>query len=631
MGYDQNKYEAFRSDVDFIEQYKTAINAASGSEVDANSNVSTKNVATMVSELHKKKNIMINRLMVHDKLIEMEEPELADEYIRQLEKHEIYTQDESSLFPYCCAISCYSFLLHGLTHLGGTSTAPKNLDSFCGGFLNLLFLVAAQFAGAVATPEFLPYITYFIMKEYGPDFYKHTDDVVSTGVKPKTMLDVIHAKYACVTYTANQPAAARGNQSVFWNIGYFDEPYFRSLFETFYFPDGTKMTDIWPAVQWVQKDFMNWLNNERTKAILTFPVETLSLLTDGTDFVDRDTADWAAEMWAKGHSFFVYCSDTPDSLSSCCRLRNAVDASENTFSYTLGAGGLMTGSKRVITMNLNRLVQNATRGVEPTDEARFAAISKAVRTQVTKIHKYLHAFNEIYKEEERAHLLTVYDAGMIALDKQYLTVGINGLADAAEAIGIEISDNPRYKAFVQCVLEPIYEEDRKDRTTELRFNCEQVPAENLGVKNAKWDKRDGYIVNRDCYNSYFYLPEDPTCTPQGKLRLHGGEYTRYLDGGSACHINLNEHLSKGQYKFLMKQAIKNKTPYWTFNIPNTICNNCGHISKKFLAHCPKCGSENLDYATRIIGYLTRISKWSIERQAEAAKRYYSDADTVGEV
>ena len=479
MNDNQSKYEAFRSDVDFIEQYKTAVNAASGSEVDANSNVSTKNIATMASEIHKKKNIMINRLMVHDKLVEMGEPELADEYIRQLEAHEIYTQDESSLFPYCCAISCYSFLLHGLTHLGGTSSAPKNLDSFCGGFINLVFLVAAQFAGAVATPEFLPYLAYFVMKEYGDDFYNHVDVVVQGGKKPKTILDAIHAKYAQVVYTINQPAAARGNQSVFWNIGYFDEFYFNSLFETFYFPDGTKMTDIWPAVKWIQRDFMSWFNAERTKAVITFPVETVSLLSDGETFKDSDTADWAAEMWANGHSFFMYISDTPDSLSSCCRLRNAIDSSENTFSYTLGAGGLMTGSKRVITLNVNRLVQDVIRNADPygllSDTDRFAAISSAVREQVQKIHHYLIAFNEIYKDEERNHLLTIYDAGMIALDKQYLTVGINGLADAAEAIGIEISDNPRYKAFVQSVLEPIYEEDKKDKTKELKFNCEMVP------------------------------------------------------------------------------------------------------------------------------------------------------------
>lgn len=476
MSIDMTKYEAYRDDLAFIDQYQKAANAASGSQVDANSNVSTHNIATMSAELHKKKNIMINRLMVHDKLTELYGQEFADEYIRQLEDHEIYSHDESSLYPYCCSISCYSFLLNGLQHLGGSSVAPKNLDSFCGSFVNLVFLVASQFAGAVATPEFIPYLTYFTMKEFGDDFYLHADDIVQQGEHPKTMLEVIHAKAQGVVYSLNQPAAARGNQSVFWNIAYYDKSYFMSMFETFVFPDGTRMVDLWPAVSWMQRDFMQWFNQERTKALCTFPVETVSLLADETGFKDPETADFVAEMWAQGHSFFVYCSDTPDSLASCCRLRNAVSSSGNTFSYTLGAGGLMTGSKQVITLNANRLVQDVARKVgHDSDEKLFSAISDTVRENVSKIHKYLIAFNEIFKAMEANHMLTVYDAGMIMLKKQYLTVGINGLADAAEALGIEISDNPRYKAFVQCVLEPIYEEDQKDRTDELKFNCEMVP------------------------------------------------------------------------------------------------------------------------------------------------------------
>ena len=39
--------------------------------------------------------------------------------------------------------------------------------------------------------------------------------------------------------------------------------------------------------------------------------------------------------------------------------------------------------------------------------------------------------------------------------------------------------------------------------------------------------------------------------------------------------------------------------------------------------CPKCGSKNIDYATRIIGYLKRISNFSEARQKEAAKRFYA--------
>ena len=154
------------------------------------------------------------------------------------------------------------------------------------------------------------------------------------------------------------------------------------------------------------------------------------------------------------------------------------------------------------------------------------------------------------------------------------------------------------------------------------FNCEFIPAENLGVKNAKWDKEDGYFVPRDCYNSYFYLVEDEGTNTVDKFILHGEKLTKYLDGGSALHANLNEHLTKEQYKVLLLDAIKTGCSYFTFNIPNTICNKCGHISKHYLKECPECHSTDIDYLTRIIGYMKRVSNFSMARQEEAARRFY---------
>ena len=613
------KYERKRKDLNFIKNYMQAKNAAIGSEVDANSNVANKNIATMAPEIHKKANILTNRLWMHDRITEMFGEELADEYIRQLEAHEIYRHDESGMpvgTPYCASITLYPFLVNGMQEIGGTTSAPHHLSSFLGGFINLVFAVSAQLCGAVATPEFFAYMDHFIRKEYCNDYFTRADELVNlmTG---ETIDDVITKGFEQVVYSLNQPAAARGSQSVFLNFAYFDEPYFTQLFDGFVFPDGDTMR--WESVSWLQKRFMKWFNAERLKNILTFPVETMSLLNDGEKFVDQEWADFAAEMYAEGHSFFTYTSDSVDSLASCCRLRNGIQ--DNQFSYTLGAGGVSTGSKCVMTINVNRLVQNALNGY--TGEDHFFHIADAVNTQVEKIHKYLLAFNSIVLEMRDAHMIPIYDAGFVTPEKQYLTVGINGLVEAAEYRGIEVGDNERYKEFVHAVLGPIYESNKAAKTKEVMFNTEYVPAENLGVKNAKWDKKDGYFVPRDCYNSYFYIVEDETCSPVDKLRLHGNRYTDKLDGGSAAHINLNEHLSKEQYKFLMNLAIKEGTPYFTFNVPNTICNDCGHISKHRLMKCSQCGSDNLDYATRIIGYLTRVSKWSQERQEEQKRRYYA--------
>lgn len=603
----QAELRTLTSKKQFIKDYAKASNAATGSKYDANANVTEKNIVTLNGELFKGDIIKVNRTILTDKIREMYGEDLAKEYIQMLESHVLYKHDETSIMPYCVAITMYPFLLEGLQPIGGLSAKPKNLDSFCGMFVNLVFAISSQFAGAVATGEFLMYFDYFARKEWGDDYWKRPEEMVD---KHRNIDKTLEQKFQQIVYSINQPAAARNFQSVFWNISYFDKYYFEGLFGEFVFPDGTK--PIWDSLNWLQKKFMSWFNDERTKCILTFPVETVALLTDGEDIRDKEWADFTAEMYSKGHSFFTYTSDSADSLSSCCRLRNEV--SDNQFSYSLGAGGIATGSKSVMTLNINRLVQDAVnKGYDMIDY---------LRSQVQKVHKFQTAYNELLKDYLKDGLLTVYTAGFINLKKQYLTVGVNGVIEAAEFLGIEVSDNDTYREFMQSILKAISDENRKAKTKELMFNTEFVPAENLGVKHANWDRKDGYFVPRDCYNSYFYAVEDTSLTIFDKFKLHGKEYVKYLDGGSALHMNLEEHLTKDQYRNLLKVAAANGTNYFTFNIPNTICNDCGHIDKRYLHECPKCGSKNIDYATRIIGYLKRISNFSEARQKEASKRYY---------
>lgn len=603
----QAELRTLTSKKQFIKDYAKASNAATGSKYDSNANVTEKNIVTLNGELFKGDIIKVNRTILTDKIREMYGEDLAKEYIQMLESHVLYKHDETSIMPYCVAITMYPFLLEGLQPIGGLSAKPKNLDSFCGMFVNLVFAISSQFAGAVATGEFLMYFDYFARKEWGDDYWKRPEEMVD---KHRNIDKTLEQKFQQIVYSINQPAAARNFQSVFWNISYFDKYYFEGLFGEFVFPDGSKPQ--WDSLNWLQKKFMSWFNEERTKCILTFPVETVALLTDGEDIRDKEWADFTAEMYSKGHSFFTYTSDSADSLSSCCRLRNEV--SDNQFSYSLGAGGIATGSKSVMTLNINRLVQDAVnKGYDMIDY---------LRSQVQKVHKFQTAYNELLKDYLKDGLLTVYTAGFINLKKQYLTVGVNGVIEAAEFLGIEVSDNDTYREFMQSILKAISDENRKAKTKELMFNTEFVPAENLGVKHANWDRKDGYFVPRDCYNSYFYAVEDTSLTIFDKFKLHGKEYVKYLDGGSALHMNLEEHLTKDQYRNLLKVAAANGTNYFTFNIPNTICNDCGHIDKRYLHECPKCGSKNIDYATRIIGYLKRISNFSEARQKEASKRYY---------
>ena len=617
------KYEKYRHNVDFIREYSQASNAATGSKFDSNANIETKNVTTLSCEIHKEADIGINRLRMIDKITELYGTELAEKYIEQLDSHQIYRHDETHpVFPYCVSITMYPFICEGLKSIGAPSTEPKNLQSFAGNFINLVFAISAQFAGAVATPEFLTYLDHFIRLEYGDDYYEKTDVIVNPiSKRPKTLEKVIDDIFEQIVYSINEPAAARNFQSVFWNIAYFDHTYFNAIFEDFVFPDGDEPK--WDSVSWLQKHFMEWFNNERLRNYLTFPVETVNLVYDkeSKQYIDKEWADFTAEMWSKGHSFFCYNSDSADSLSSCCRLKNGI--TDNVFSYTLGAGGISTGSKAVITININRLVQDVKKKSDKNNLDFNIELDKAIRSQVDDIHKYLNAFNEILKDEQSSGLLPIYDAGYISLPKQYLTIGINGLVEGAEFLGIEVTPNAEYFDYCKSILAPIQEENKKARTDEIMFNTEYVPAENLGVKNAEWDRKAGYYVPRDCYNSYFFKVEDQELSVLDKMILHGQQVVQYLDGGSACHLNLEEHLDKAQYRTLLDIAAKTGCSYLTFNIPNTVCNKCGHISKHKEAVCEKCGSTDLDYITRVIGYAKRVSKYSEARQKEARRRVYN--------
>ena len=932
--------------ISFISTYINAENAATASTVDANANVDSKNIATMEAELWKDANVQINRRLLTDRITKLYDKQTADKYISMLESHEIYTHDETSLKPYCVSLTMYPFLLDGLTTLGGESKAPKHLSSFCGSFVNFVFATSSQFAGAVATVEFLMYFDYFARKDYGDNYLTTNANEIAN-----------HLQH--VIYAINQPAAARGYQSVFWNISIYDKPYFDAMFGDFKFPDFTAPN--WSTVNELQKFFMKWFNEERTKAILTYPVITAACLTDGTTMVDSDFEEFISEELAEGNSFFVFMSENAHALSSCCfsenqkclskssdgvnymtfkelkkgkhrdikrnftifhngswvngklvelpkremyrvvtsnnkefiisdnhinvtingeketkdllvgdkllfnslpldglaerdenltyddgfvigaflgdgsfgpeikgtifdinfsmgeysyqkmqkhidkvsdtpsrlskpynnvypvrvsdkklaakimrwtkwergtyahnkklnldcllqskefregilagwyhtdggnsnrcyttspelaehmevlitslgknstinvsnrtdekvvirnvkynrnyplycvrwyenknkrsmknvytvknnsiyfdiksiekvkynadniycfemenkdepyftlpnglithncRLKNDVADSINDFSYSLGAGGVSTGSINVITMNINRLVQDAVKHNIPYLDY--------IKSKVQDLHKFQTAYRSIIQDYVDSNMLPVYTAGYISLDKQYLTLGINGLVEAAEFLGLDITDNEDYKNFISSIVTTISDENKvAAKLTGFKFNTEMVPAENLGVKNAKWDKKDGYVVPRDCYNSYNYRVEDESVSILEKFEMHGKEFMKGLDGGSAYHCNLDEYPTKEGFKKLLKVAVVAGCEYFCFNIRITICNECNHIDKRTNWSCSNCGSKNIDHATRVIGYLKRVSAFSSDRQKEHALRHYS--------
>ena len=616
-------------------------NAASSSEEDSNANVSLKNVANLNAEVYKNLNRRLQRMWMKNKLKELYPNEdIHNQYEKDLANHIIYAHDEASFSVptnYCEAVTLYPLLLNGTSTMDGLKTKPPhNLNSFCGQLVNLTFLLAAQCKGAVAFGEFFNFFDYFCVKEWGKDYIYNLNSTVTQYSRQRTIKDIILQSFQQIVYSWNQPASNRGFQSPFINISYYDSNYWKALFGDFYFPDGTQPK--WERVDVLQKLFMKWFNSERKKTLMAFPVETMALLTDGNDVLDKDYKDFTAEMWSEGHSFFLYLSDNPDGLSSCCRLKNKIG--KNEFSFTNGLSGVKTGSCNVITLNLNRIVQdcaekhnylmgipkNKAAGIISTKGRLYYWIKEDLCAILERVYKYHIAYKTLLYEEEEKGMMTSSTAGYISMKDLFSTIGINGINEAAEFLGIECTYNEDYKNFCRLITGIISEQNKLHSTSSFKFNQEFVPAEQLGSRNYNWDKEDGYWIpeNRVLYNSYFFLADDNDTSIIDKLKLHGKEFTELCDGGMGCHINLQEHLSKEQYLKIIDLAIKYGTFYFTFNVPNTECLDCGHIEKLPIEVCPKCGSKHLTQWTRIIGYLRPIKCFDKYRQIEASARVYSN-------
>jgi len=647
---EQRKSTRFvRERIDYMNQYSQSTdNAASSSETDGNANVTMKNVANLEGEVYKTTNRIIQRQRMKDEL-NILFPEVAKQYETDLDNHIIYTHDEAStpvLKQYCMAVSLYPLLTEGVGNIDGvTPSEPDDLQSFSGQITNLIFLLSSQCKGAVAVGEYFIALNYYVVKEFGDKWYEKLDYEASSPhcLIKRTVRDNILKAFKQFVWGVNQPAGNRSYQSPFTNISYYDHTYFTSLFGEFCYPDGSKPE--WIAIDTLQRMFMKWFNQIRLKQVLTFPVETFAMVHNGDDIIDQNYKQFCAEMYAEGHSFFTYISDSADSLASCCRLRN--ELAENTFSPTSGLTGVMTGSCNVITLNINRIVQDwalthTLNGAPLIKGKKLENIGNPLHVTMIeddlknylvgilkRVYKYHIAFKTMLYDLEDKGMFAASNGGYIHISKLYSTIGINGLNEAARFLGMKVSNNPEYIEFLQLILGTIKEQNKlhsiHDRKRPFLFNSEVVPAEGLGGKNYRWDKKDGYVVPEDenLYNSYFYNAHDNTSVLD-KFVLHGHQTYQYTDGGSAAHINLEDHLSKEQYLKLIDFAIANGTNYFTFNIPNSKCEDCGKIIKRPIDTCPCCGSHNITQYTRVIGYLRPTKAFGSDRQQEARNRIYSD-------
>lgn len=635
-----NETRFLQDRLDYMRTYSSSSdNASTSSETDANANVGMKNVATLEGEVYKLTNRRIHRRRMTKKLQELY-PEVASQYVKDLENHIIYAQDEASspcLKAYCMAASLYPLMLEGTGNIDGvTPSAPNDIESFSGQVTNLVFLLSSQVRGAVALGDYFVALNYYVIKEYGTNWYDKLDLGISSEycTKKKTVATAIRKGMKTFIYGVNQPAGNRSYNSPFSNLNFFDKYYFSALFEEFYYPDGTKPE--WKAIDTLQRIFMELLRELRLIKPLTFPVTSLCCLYKDNECLDLETKNWAAEEWAKGSSFFMYLSNNPNSVSSCCRVQNEI--TDNTFSSTTGLTGIMTGSCNVITLNLNRIIQDCDRDFGLKQHGGWqdntAFLIKRIQEIVERVQKYHIAYKTMLYDMEKKGMYSCCNAGYIYMKKLYCTIGVIGYCEAAEYLGMTVSNNPEYKKFLKTVFNAIQESNKKhsvqDKKQPFVFNIEAIPGEALAVKFYNWDKQDGYKVplDQNLFSSYFFKQWDKNISVLDKLKLHGKEVSSALSGGQASHIHLKEHLSKEQYLKLINVAMVCGCNYFTFNIPMSECKDCGHVVNAPITECPKCKSKNIDWWIRIIGFLRPLSNYSKDRYIEAKKRILTKKEDV---
>lgn len=647
---EHKKARFIRSRLNYMDTYKdSGVNASTSSETDANANVASKNVANLEGEVYKVTNRIIQRQRMKDKLNKLYPgQELGRQYIKDLENHIIYTHDEAStpvLKPYCKAVTLYPLMLKGVGNIDGvTPSAPNDIQSFSGQVTNAVFLFSSQCKGAVALGDYFIALNYYVIQEFGPVWYDKVDEVVTNShfLHQYTVGHYIRKGMKQFIYGVNQPAGNRSYNSPFSNVSFYDKVYFKSLFGEFYYPDGTQPE--WNAIDKLQRIFMQLLREIRLIKPLTFPVTTMALVHNGKEYLDHEYKELCAEEWAKGGSFFCYTSDNPTSLASCCRVLN--EMSDNTFSSTTGMTGVMTGSCNVITLNINRIVQDYIHTWKNWEDhivdgkcafpfewfsESFSDLKNYLINILERVYKYHIAYKTMLYEMEDAKMFSDCNAGYIYMRKLYSTIGLIGYCEAAQFLGLSVSNNKEYKDFLKLIFGTVKEENKKnsihDSKRPFLFNSEAIPGEGLGVKLYNWDKKDGYAVpeNQNLYNCYFYNPWDETSILD-KFKLHGRGVAQYCDGGQALHANLDAHLSKQQYLHLLDVAKDEGTSYFTFNIPMSQCRECGHVVNAPIDECPICHCRHIKYYTRIIGYLVCVDNWSSPRQLEFAIRKYKSGD-----
>lgn len=590
---------------DFIDNFIDSDTVADAS-VDGNANVGQKDIVTLINEMPKPHQKLLAFNKIYYEINKKYGFRVANEWLRCEWDGHLYLHDAntSTFVHYCFAYDLKSLAERGLYFIENfNAEPPQHLETFVDFVKEFVSWTCNRSSGAVGLPNLIPYMYYFWKKDCAENLYTDCNRAAQQEIQR-------------LIYALNQPFLRGGIQSAFTNTSIFDRPYLEALFGGAEFPDGSFMIDEIDGIMEFQKVFLETMAKIRSKNMMTFPVNSISLLRVDGKFVDEDFAKYACAHNIKWNDSNLFIDDSVTSLSNCCRLKNNIE--DLGYFNSIGSTALKVGSVKVSTINLARLALE-----NKTEDEYLVALKEMVVLNL----KVLDCVRNIIKRNVDKGLLRNFSLGIVDFEHLYNTIGFIGIYETMKTFGYVRKDtlgNTYYtenaERFGKKIFEVIHNTKAEfAKAVDYQINCEQIPGETAAAKLMKKDLffyPDATVTDLPLYGNQF-IPLGIKTTMQERIRI-ASMFDGFCNGGSILHVNIEAPFNTFEQAWDMLNYIADQgVTYFAFNTKIQVCKNNHAFFGKV---CPECGEPVATEYTRIVGFYVPITTYSKERKAEYQMR-----------
>lgn len=595
---------------DFIDNFVDA-NTVADSSIDGSANVDHKDIVSLIGEMPKPHQKLLAFNKIHYELNKKYGFNTANEWLENEWIGFLYLHDAvtSSFFSYCFAYTLKDLAEKGLFFMNNfNAQPPKHLTTFVDFVKEFVSYTSNRQSGAVGLPDLIPYMYYFWSRDVRQSYY-----VINPEKYAKQNIQRL-------IYALNQPYTRNGIQSAFTNTSIFDYEYLEALFGGSIFPDGSFMVDELDNILDFQKTFLNEMSDIRSQNMMTFPVNSISLLRKDGKFVDEDFAKWACRHNMKWNDSNFFIDDSVTSLSNCCRLKS--DIKNLGYFNSIGGTALKVGSVKVNTVNLARIALEC-----ETEEEYIRKLKKVVLLDL----KALDCVRHIIKRNVEKGLLDNFKYNLLDFEHLYNTIGFIGVYETMKTFGYTTTDefgNVFYTddaiRFGEKIFKAIHKvKDTFAKDKDYQINCEQIPGETAAFTLMQKDKfffPEDVVKDLPLYGNQF-IPLGIQTTLQERIRI-ASTFDGFCNGGSILHINIDAPFDSFDKAWKMLNYISDcGVTYFAFNGKIQACK---HNHAFYGSICPECGEPVDTEYTRIVGFYRPVKSYSTPRAKEFSLRRWED-------